>query len=64
MEFRPSGVILVFFGIAEVYNNQRLNDINQTNLKTVVTHTGIDVGADGKTHQCIDYIFNQKPFWL
>ncbi len=44
------------FGIDEVYNNQRLNDINQTNLKTVVTHVGIDVGADGKTHQCIDYI--------
>jgi len=44
------------FGIAEVYNNQRLNDINHTNLKTVLTHTGIDVGADGKTHQCIDYI--------
>ena len=44
------------FGIAEVYNNQRLNDINQTNLKTILTHTGIDVGADGKTHQCIDYI--------
>ncbi|MEN6444423.1 MAG: transketolase, partial [Candidatus Cloacimonas sp.] len=44
------------FGIDEVYNNQRLNDINQTNLKTIVTHTGIDVGTDGKTHQCIDYI--------
>lgn len=44
------------FGINEVYNMQRLNDINHTNLKTVVTHVGIDVGEDGKTHQCIDYI--------
>nr|MDK2851487.1 transketolase [Candidatus Cloacimonadota bacterium] len=44
------------FGIDEVYNMQRLNDINHTNLKTVVTHVGMDVGGDGKTHQCIDYI--------
>ncbi|MCB5253023.1 MAG: transketolase [Candidatus Cloacimonadaceae bacterium] len=44
------------FGINEVYNMQRLNAINHTNLKTVVTHVGIDVGEDGKTHQCIDYI--------
>jgi transketolase len=44
------------FGIAEVYNAQRLNDINHTHLKTVVTHVGIDVGEDGKTHQSIDYI--------
>ena len=44
------------FGLDEVYNMQRLNDINHTNLKTVLTHVGIDVGADGKTHQCIDYI--------
>jgi transketolase len=35
---------------------QRLNDINRANLKTVLTHVGIDVGEDGKTHQCIDYI--------
>jgi len=44
------------FGISEVYNNQRLNDINHTNLKVIVTHVGIDVGEDGRTHQCIDYI--------
>ena len=44
------------FGIDETYNMQRLNDINRTNLKTVVTHVGIDVGEDGKTHQCVDYI--------
>ncbi len=44
------------FGIDEVYNMQRLNDINHANFKTVVTHVGMDVGQDGKTHQCIDYI--------
>jgi transketolase len=30
----------VVFGIDETYNMQRLNDINHTNLKTVVTHVG------------------------
>lgn len=44
------------FGIDEVYNQQRLNDINHSNLKVVTTHVGIDVGEDGRTHQCIDYI--------
>ena len=44
------------FGIDETYNQARLNDINKTNLKLVLTHVGLDVGPDGKTHQCIDYI--------
>ncbi len=44
------------FGICEVYNQQRLNDINGTNLKLVLTHVGLDVGEDGMTHQCIDYV--------
>jgi transketolase len=44
------------FGMDETYNQQRLNDINKTNLKLVLTHLGLDVGEDGKTHQCIDYI--------
>ena len=55
------GVVTFFadfgaFGMDETYNQQRLNDINQTNLKLVLTHLGLDVGQDGKTHQCIDYI--------
>ena len=55
------GVISVFadfgvFGISEVYNQHRLNDINCTNLKLILTHLGLDVGQDGKTHHCIDYI--------
>jgi transketolase len=44
------------FGLAEAYNQQRLNDINGANVKLVLTHVGLDVGEDGKTHQCIDYI--------
>ncbi|NTW28539.1 MAG: transketolase [Coriobacteriia bacterium] len=44
------------FGIDEVYNQQRLNDINATGLKLVVTHCGLDVGEDGRTHQCLDYV--------
>ena len=43
------------FGVAETYNQQRLNDINGTNVKLCVTHAGIDVGEDGKTHHSIDY---------
>jgi transketolase len=55
------GVISFFadfgvFGIDETYNQHRLNDINYTNLKLVVTHCGVDVGQDGKTHHCIDYV--------
>ncbi len=44
------------FGIDETYNQQRLNDINKTNLKVAITHVGLDVGPDGKTHQCVDYV--------
>lgn len=44
------------FGISETYNQHRLNDINATSLKLICTHCGLDVGEDGKTHQCIDYI--------
>jgi transketolase len=56
-----AGVVTFFadfgvFAIDETYNQHRLNDINKTNLKVVATHLGLDVGQDGKTHQCIDYI--------
>jgi transketolase len=44
------------FGVSETYNQHRLNDINETNLKLICTHNGLEVGEDGKTHQCIDYI--------
>lgn len=44
------------FGVDETFNQARLNDQNYTNLKLVCTHIGLDVGEDGKTHQCIDYV--------
>lgn len=44
------------FAVSEVYNQNRLNDINKTNTKVVATHLGLDVGEDGPTHQGIDYI--------
>jgi transketolase len=44
------------FAIDEVYNQHRLNGINDANLKTVCTHCGIDVGEDGPTHQVVDTI--------
>ncbi len=55
------GVVSVFadfgmFGIDETYNQQRLNAINEAHLKLLCTHLGVDVGEDGKTHQCIDYL--------
>jgi transketolase len=44
------------FGCDEAYNQQRLNDINEANLNLALTHCGLDVGEDGKTHQCLDYV--------
>lgn len=44
------------FGADEAYNQQRLNDINATNVRLALTHCGLDVGEDGKTHQCLDYV--------
>lgn len=44
------------FAVCETYNQHRLNDINDTQIKIVSTHLGLDVGEDGQTHQCIDYI--------
>lgn len=51
------------FGIDETYNQQRLNDINMANVKVAVTHVGVDVGEDGKTHHCIDYIGALRNFF-
>ena len=44
------------FAVSEVYNQNRIADINETNFKVVATHCGLDVGEDGPTHQGIDYI--------
>ncbi len=56
-----AGVVAVWadfgvFACDEVYNQQRLNDINRAGIKTALTHVGLDVGEDGMTHQCIDYV--------
>lgn len=51
------------FGLDEVYNQHRLNDINATNLKVVITHCGIDVGEDGRTHHCLDYVGAWRNFF-
>lgn len=44
------------FGIDETYGQHRMNDVNETSVKLIATHCGLDVGEDGKTHQCLDYI--------
>jgi transketolase len=44
------------FAVVEGYNQQRLNDQNEAAPRVVVTHCGLDVGEDGPTHQCIDYV--------
>jgi transketolase len=44
------------FGLQETFNQQRLNDINRAGVKLVLTHCGLDVGEDGKTHECVDYV--------
>ena len=63
-----SGILTYFadfgvFAVDETYNQQRLNDINRTNVKVIATHCGLDVGEDGKTHQAIDYIGAFKNFF-
>ncbi|MDW7710232.1 MAG: transketolase [Deferrisomatales bacterium] len=44
------------FGLDGAYNQLRLNDLNRTHLKVVLTHLGLDGGEDGKALQCIDYL--------
>ncbi len=44
------------FAVDETYNQHRLNVLNRSNLKIVSTHLGLDVGEDGPTHQCVDYL--------
>lgn len=51
------------FAVSEVYNQNRLSDFNHTNLKVVATHVGLDVGEDGPTHQCIDYLGLMKNYF-
>lgn len=51
------------FAVSEAYNQNRLSDFNHTNIKIVATHVGLDVGEDGPTHQCIDYLGLMKNYF-
>jgi len=51
------------FGLDEAYNQQRLNDINGAGLKLALTHCGLDVGEDGRTHHCLDYVGALRGFF-
>lgn len=51
------------FAVSEPYNQNRLSDFNHANLKIVATHVGLDVGEDGPTHQCIDYLGLMKNYF-
>ena len=44
------------FNIAETYGQNRMADMNKSPVKLIATHAGLDVGEDGKTHQCIEYL--------
>lgn len=51
-------VVMVDFGVqalAEVYNQLRMADINNANLKVVATRIGLDAGAEGKAMHSVDY---------
>ncbi|MDH3330428.1 MAG: transketolase [Desulfobulbaceae bacterium] len=51
------------FAVSEPYNQNRLSDFNHANIKIVATHVGLDVGEDGPTHQCIDYLGLMKNYF-
>jgi transketolase len=51
------------FAVSEAYNQNRLNDFNHSKVKVVATHLGLDVGEDGPTHQCIDYLGLMKHYF-
>ncbi len=44
------------FAFGEPYGQLRSCTMNHAPIKVIATHCGLDVGPDGKTHQCIDYI--------
>lgn len=54
-----AGVVTFLAGFAvfmvdEIHGQLRMIDVNRTSLKIIASHCGLDVGADGKTHQCLD----------
>lgn len=57
-----AGGVLTFFNgfavfvLGEVYNQLRSVALNGAPVKVIATHCGLDVGADGASHQCLDWI--------
>lgn len=63
-----AGVLTFFadfgvFGIDETYGQHRMSDVNHAALKLICTHCGLDVGEDGKTHQCVDALSLLLNLW-
>jgi transketolase len=63
-----AGVLTFFadfgvFGLDETYGQHRMSDLNHTALKLICTHCGLDVGEDGKTHQCVDALGLLLNLW-
>ena len=63
-----AGVLTFFadfgvFAVDETYGQHRMSDLNATSLKLVATHCGVDVGEDGKTHQCVDAVGLLANLW-
>ena len=44
------------FILDESSYQHKINNMNKDPLKVVITHVGADVGEDGESHQCIDYL--------
>lgn len=44
------------FALDAVYHQLRVNDLNRTHLKVVLTDLGLDAGPDGKGAQCTDFV--------
>jgi transketolase len=51
------------FLLGEAVSQHRMNALNGAGVKLLLTHNGLDVGEDGKTHQCVDAISLSAAMW-
>ena len=51
------------FLLGEAVSQHRMNSLNGAGVKLLLTHNGLDVGEDGKTHQCVDAISLSAALW-
>jgi transketolase len=51
------------FLLGEAVSQHRMNSLNGAGVKLLLTHNGLDVGEDGKTHQCVDAISLAAALW-